>query len=340
MKLLEINDKITSKFSNSNVAIITYHRVSNKCDDWSLNPLPVNSFKDHIKFLTETYNIISLNDLVDSIIKREPIPQRSVILTFDDGYKDNYVNAYPLLKKYEIPATIFLTTKHIGSGELPWNDKVGYIIYNTPLNQIKIDEIGDYPIDSKFRKYQAFSEIKKKLIKCNEIEKSSLIKKLANFCHINVPLEIGNELMLSWDEVIEMDENGVDFGAHTVNHPILTNININDAKWEILQSKKVIEEKIGKQVNSFSYPYGNFNQNISDMIQELNFKCAVTLNQKLINTGNDELYSLGRIDGFEDLSFLKLFLSGYGKYFYNFVKLKNQIITNNPLFYKKIMEKY
>ena len=81
MKLFDI----FANGSKSKVAVLTYHRICNKNDDWSLNPLPVKSFKEHLKFLTDSYNIISLDDLVDLVAKREPIHEKTAVLTFDDG---------------------------------------------------------------------------------------------------------------------------------------------------------------------------------------------------------------------------------------------------------------
>lgn len=340
-KIFDIADsmKLFDVFANgskSKVAVLTYHRICNKNDDWSLNPLTVKSFKEHLKFLTDSYNIISLDDLMDLVIKREPIHEKTAVLTFDDGYKDNYTNAYPLLKKYDIPATIYLTSKLIGSGELVWADKVGYIIYHSSVNHVKINKLGEYSLGSKFEKYQTFSLIKRKLVNLTELEKSTFIDKLASFCQVEIPSDVGCELMLSWDEVKEMDENNINFGAHTINHPVLPELNPKEARWEILESKKVLEENLQKSVNHFSYPYGTFNQDVVNIVKDLKFKSAVTLDQNLVNTKKDDLCTLSRMDGFADLNFLKLFLSGYGTYFYDFVKLKSRIIANNPRLFKMI----
>lgn len=334
MKLFDI----FANGSKSKVAVLTYHRICNKNDDWSLNPLPVKSFKEHLKFLTDSYNIISLDDLVDLVAKREPIHEKTAVLTFDDGYKDNYTNAYPLLEKYDIPATIYLTSKLIGTGELVWADKVGYIIYHSLVDQIKIDELVEYDLGSKFDKYQTFSLIKRKLGDLTELEKSYFIDKLANLCQVEIPADAGCELMLSWDEVKEMDENNIDFGAHTINHPVLPELSSKEARWEILESKRVLEENLQKSVNHFSYPYGTFNQDVVGIVKDLKFKSAVTLDQNLVNTKKDNLYTLSRMDGFADLNFLKLFLSGYGNYFYDFVKLKSRLMANNARLFKSTMK--
>lgn len=82
----------------SNVVILTYHRISNKCDDWSLNPLPIKAFKKHLKFLTKSYNIISLDNLVELMVNQDPISEKTAIITFDDGYKIIIQTRIPYLK--------------------------------------------------------------------------------------------------------------------------------------------------------------------------------------------------------------------------------------------------
>ena len=313
-----------STFPKHEVAILTYHRVSDIQDNWSLNPIKIESFEKHLKFFIKKFNVISLEKLVNLINNKESIPPRTLVITFDDGYKDNYSNAYPLLKKYKVPATIFLTTNFIGNNDLLWHDKVGYIIRNSPMNKIKINGIGEYSLNSDLNRNKAIINIKQYLKNLKNIDMLPILENLAEICNVSVPAEIGADLMLSWDEVIEMSNNGIDFGAHTVNHSILTNVSLKEAKFEILESKKVIENNIQKEVKSFAYPNGNFSPFIIDILKNNGFECALALKQQLINIYNNDLYSLSRIDGLEDLFFLKLFLLGYGKYLIKLVNLKNK----------------
>lgn len=93
-----------------------------------------------------------------------------------------------------------------------------------------------------------------------------LIEKIRDICHVEIPRDLGKELILSWNEVKEMDNSGVAFGAHSVNHPTLTNIPLEQAKNEIIQSKKIIEEKLGKEVTSFSYPHFSSSETYSQSL--------------------------------------------------------------------------
>jgi peptidoglycan/xylan/chitin deacetylase (PgdA/CDA1 family) len=133
-------------------------------------------------------------------------------------------------------------------------------------------------------------------MKITEKEKNQLIKELISKSGVNIP-DLGKELILSWEEVKEMSNSGITFGAHTVTHAILTKVPLAQARYEILQSKKEIEEKIGRPVSAFSYPYGGFedlNDEIINLLKESGFICAVTCIPKTVHYKVNP-YKLGRI---------------------------------------------
>ena len=102
--------------------------------------------------------------------------------------------------------------------------------------------------------------------------------------------------MLSWEEINEMAKNGISFGAHTVNHPILSNVPLSVAERELHESKNVIEAKTGRQVSVFAYPFGkkeHYNQTLYPLLKRLNFTCAVTTVESS-NRHGVNLFSLSR----------------------------------------------
>ncbi|HDN74422.1 MAG TPA: polysaccharide deacetylase family protein, partial [Archaeoglobus sp.] len=235
-------------------------------------------------YFYRNFKILSLNELVQYIRQGKPLPKRVVIITFDDGYRDIYLHAYPILRKYHIPATIFLTTGLIGTGNLFWWDKVAYVIQHTIATQLSLDELGSYSLHSKSARFHASLAITEGLRKLPNERRVSLVEKLLSTTGVDIPEDLGKKLILSWDEVKEMSNGGIEFGAHSVTHPVLTNMPLEEAKWEIVQSKKDIERKIGKEVTAFSYPNGNFSPKIIEIVQESGFDCAVsTLPRKLIS---------------------------------------------------------
>ena len=297
------------KLTKSQTGILQYHRVRPQNDNWSLKPLSLQSFKRQMEYLYRNYEILSLNRLVQYIHQGKPLPEKAVAITFDDGYKYNYLYAYPILKKYHIPATIFLTTGHIGSSKLLWFDEVRYVIHLTPLNQLEFDELGSHPLRTDIDKFRASRIIIKRLKKLPEERKRVLIEKLTNTCQVDIPANLGKELLLSWGEIGEMHNDGVAFGAHSVNHPILTNLPLEEAKREILQSKKDIDEKLGQPVTAFAYPNGNFNSEIVKFIKD-GFTCAVTTGISRLITLKDNPYELDRIQALEDFNKCKVMFSG------------------------------
>jgi peptidoglycan/xylan/chitin deacetylase (PgdA/CDA1 family) len=310
------------KFTKSQVAIFMYHRVSPRNDNWSYRPLSPQSFEEQIHYFCRNFEIISLVELTEYIRQGKSLPEKAVVITFDDGYKDNYLYAYPIIKKYHIPAMLFLTTGHIGKGNLFWWDKVSYIIQHAHINHINIDKLGSHPMQSEADKFQANYLIIERLKKIPEEEKNFLIEKLFNISGVvNIPSDVGQRLILSWDEVCEMNSDGIAFGAHSVSHPILINMPLEQAKWEIMQSKKDIEEKLGEEIGAFSYPNGDSNIEISEFVQESGFTCAVSVLPSKLVSLKDNPYELSRIEPIEDSNKFKAMFCGFGEDLLSIVRL-------------------
>ena len=297
------------KLTKSQVAILLYHRVCPQNDNWSLKPLSPWSFERQMEYFYRNYEILPLDRLVQCIRQVKTLPEKAVVITFDDGYKDNYLYAYPILKKYHIPATIFLTTGHIGSSKLFWFDEVSYVIQLTPLNQLEFDKLDSYPLQTDIDKSRASHIIINRLKNLPEERKRGLIDQLVSTCQVGIPANLGKELLLSWGEVREMHADGVAFGAHSVNHAVLTNLPLEEAKREIIQSKKDIEEKLGQPVTAFSYPNGNFNPEIVKFMKD-GFTCAVTADIPKLITSKDNPYELNRLGTTEDFNKFKVVFSG------------------------------
>lgn len=297
----------------SQVVILMYHRVEPQQDILSLSSVDTPDFEDQIRYLSKTHKILPLDELAQHIREKRPLPKRTAIITFDDGYKDVYIYAYPILKKYNVPATIFLTTGHIGTGNLFWWDKIGYLLWNTKLKRIELDDLGTIPLDQVDDRLQSISKISEHLIKkVTEEKKNKLIEKLVKESGVDIPPDLGKEIILSWHEVKEMNDNGIDFGAHTVTHPILTRVSSKQARAEITQSKREIERRLDQPVTTFSYPngsVGDFDGEITNLLKESGFTCAVTTIPRL-NTPKTDLYGLGRVTPGCDFGSFKFFVSG------------------------------
>ncbi|MFC1966413.1 polysaccharide deacetylase family protein [Chloroflexota bacterium] len=303
------------------VAIIVYHRVLQGQEGSSFDggiPWPTPEvFEKQIRYLREKYNIISFEDFMQYIQKGKELPKNSVIITFDDGYKDNYANAYPILKRYSIPATIFLATGYIGSSALHWSHKIAYAIRKTMLPDLEVADVGRYSLNSVDERLKAISDIKRKLKKMSEQEKNLRVQKIIDVLEVELPEELGKDLFLSWDDVRDMHNSGITFGSHTVTHSILTRISREEARKEITESKRRIEEELGEPVNLFSYPEGTrdcFDDEIKELLKENGFFCAVSASPGT-NKLDTDLYELRRIGPISNgINVLKLKIGGPARY--------------------------
>jgi len=306
-----------------------YHRIFdiNNCDlDFDVGVVTPKEFERQMEYISKNYNPISFDELMECIEKKKNPPENSVIITIDDGYKDCYVNAYPILQRYKVPATLFLATDYINSNELYWWDKVAYAINNTNLSSFSVPELGAYPLGNPCKKLKVKREICKKLRRMSEESKNKIVDELAHTLKVDFEETKEKDLFLTWEEIKKMSENGMDFGAHTCSHAILTKVPYEQAKNEIIKSKSIIESKINKKVNFFSYPSGtisDFDDKIKEYLKNSGFTAAVSTIYG-INRLNSEtdLYSLKRIDVSSDTNIylFKLKLTGMLDYVYGIHK--------------------
>jgi peptidoglycan/xylan/chitin deacetylase (PgdA/CDA1 family) len=297
-------------FSGSQIAIMMYHRVSSIENNYLMSSLPTVTFERQIKYLKENFQLISLDKLSELLKGPEKLPRKAAAITFDDGYKDNFVYAYPILKKYNAPATIFLSTGYIDTDKLFWWDLSNYLVANSLSKRITLKGAGTFQLNSESEKHKTKMQIRKILKRLSEKEKCATISELSKVTGVGAPSGLGKDAILSWAEIKQMASAEITFGAHTVNHPILTNVDKEVCQYEIIQSKRDIEEKLGKPVTSFSYPDGAFNVEIRDIVKKAGFACATITNHfGLVDRGSN-IFSLRRIAAFEDFNVFKGMLSG------------------------------
>lgn len=294
LRLLDAYELLIGCLVKSRATILVYHRFWDITKyPWRLEPITVQDFECQIQYLSQKYRLVPLDKLVQCIQDKEPFPSRSMAITFDDGNRDNYLYTYPILKKYNVPATIFLVSGHIDARELFWWDRVSYVIHNTALETLELDQLGVYWLQSTEDRIRADAAIRVRLSELTEEQRNLSIQNLAIVARVDIPINLGEELILSWDEVREMSKDGFTFGAHTITHPILTKLPVEEARRQIIESKKRIEEEVGQVVTAFSYPHGAYNNSIKEILKESEFTYALTSVPRLV-TLEKGLYELGR----------------------------------------------
>lgn len=266
------------KRRSRNLQILVYHRVNDDCDPF-FPATPVAVFRRQMEYLASCCAVCPLEDAVYRM-KRQDLPDNAVAVTFDDGYRDNYLQAFPLLKEFSIPATIFLATDAIGSGKLLWHDRVFAAFRQTrePFLTAYGDCAKTYPLRTVEEKLVALVRARRFLRSLGEQERPVWIARLGEQLRVEDKTHLPG-LMLTWDEVKIMQRHGVAFGSHSVSHPILPRLSAERAVEEIYTSKQLIEEQLGTPARGFAYPNGteeDYNDQIKGIIKDAGYACAVT----------------------------------------------------------------
>ena len=253
-------------------------------------------------YLSNQFNILSLTEAIQRM-KQKELPDNAIVITFDDGYRDNFLNAFPILTTYSIPATIFLISDVVCSGVPPWYEQVFYSLRktNAPCLHCYGPSKSTYSLKTVPDKALANREILKFLRLLSIEEREFWLDQLTS--QLNIPKPIGEQdLMLSWEDIKTMHENNIHFGSHTATHPILSRLSIEEIKDEVYRSKRVIEDHLGTRINTFAYPSGramDFNQEAKYVVREAGYDCALTMIFGA-NNPDEDLFELRRLTAWDD----------------------------------------
>lgn len=292
--------------------MLAYHGLNNKKSEdlignYDGRQVFVERFIKQIGYLIQKYNIISLGRYIEYLQGKTDIPSYPLIFTFDDGYKNNYNLLFPLVKQYQVPVTIFLTTGNVGKCSPGWLNKIEYAIAMTSKSEFALKVNGavrNFNLDSLSGKGHACAEVKRILKGINQAKIEATVESLVRELKVDIDnVTDENFISLSWPEVKEMSQWGVDFASHSESHPILTNTDAERVKVELSVSKEKIENHLGRKSLFFSYPNGDFNQDVKRMAKEAGYICAVTTTYGLDDRKTDA-YELRRISINNNFSFL------------------------------------
>lgn len=211
---------IEATWKRHDVRVLYYHRVDKSAHRSNVHP---DAFGAQMQYLADMhYQVIHLAKLYQYLEDRSTIPNRTIVLTFDDGFEDNYTTAFPVLRSFGFPAIIFLTAGFIGRDILPVQS--------------------DAPMAGR---------------------------------------------PLSWKQILEMSQKGIDFGAHTLTHPRLSTLSPGDLEEEVIRSKLLIEDKLNRAIEFFCYPKGDLNLRVKAVVKDAGFRGACGVHPGYVSLRSD-----------------------------------------------------
>ncbi len=262
--------------------VLAYHRIldypENYQYDKELISASTDAFEWQVNYIKKNFTPVTFGELVEHYENNVELPKNPIIITFDDGFLDNYTNAFRILKKHDVKATIFISTDYIGSDRTFWFDWLVHLIKTSDKTELKLDTL-NYRLDLNGKNNtRAAYRLLKKMKKVPNDMRLAVIDELEDICNKN-NIASPESGPMTWQQVKEMSDWGIEFGSHTVTHPILSNLNKDELRKELIDSKLTIESKLGKPCDVICYPVGMpgaYNDTVIKCCKDVGYKLGVS----------------------------------------------------------------
>jgi peptidoglycan/xylan/chitin deacetylase (PgdA/CDA1 family) len=300
--------------------ILNYHRVLQPSAYDEAVPAGMvvrpKTFEKHLRYLRRRYRVVSVEELIELREHNETTGRPLCAITFDDGWRDNYEQALPLLRQYGLPATLFISTGFMGTRKTPWFYRLGDVLHRLAemseeqCAMLLSDGPGKLPAGLTGWLTNSPSERRRDIERVVEGMKSlpgaqleALIERLERCLGpASQPVNGNPAAMLDWEQLREMTHSSFEIGSHGVTHFILTQIPKSAMKAEVAHSKGCIEKQLGRSIGGFSYPNGDYSDEIEALVRATGYRYACTTKPGSVNR-SDSLYQLKRIRVHDDVTF-------------------------------------
>lgn len=257
------------------LCVLAYHRVGNE-DDPVYLCTPEDHFDRQLEVLNAHFRIRPLSEALEELKRGNSGPLAAI--TFDDGYLDNYIEAYPLLLRHDVPSSVFLTCDYADQKIVPWPEILKAALMNPAAEEIDLNAfgLGRFVLTSKGDRIVALNKLLHLLKGVSEEKKARVMEFIGAESHYTPP---SGRLMMNWEEIRIMLDGGVSFGSHTLSHPILTRISKEEVLRELATSKRVIEGRIDREIDFLAYPNGqpeDFDESVKVSARAAGYKGAFT----------------------------------------------------------------
>jgi peptidoglycan/xylan/chitin deacetylase (PgdA/CDA1 family) len=286
------------KLKSQALSIVMYHGVTERHLDvpnWS--QLHVDEFGRQIEFLARHYRLLTLGDAIEALREGRPLPPRSACITFDDGFRNVATTAFPILQKYNAPATVFLITGLVGTNRAPWPEQLYQEIVDTRLKRIMFEGT-EFSLDGPGQRENSYVSIVERLKKKPLADRQRCLAELTDALGATEIAQDASVSLMDWDEIEKLAGSGLmTFGSHSHTHPILSRCPVEVQRMELETSRNVLRER-GLSADLFAYPNGtaaDFTDDTKRILIDLGYRCGVATTVGL-NEADADLYALKRVN--------------------------------------------
>jgi peptidoglycan/xylan/chitin deacetylase (PgdA/CDA1 family) len=308
------------------ILILMYHRFSRE-----KNPYKISSaeFAAHLEYLSRNNHVLSLSEAIEHFQNNQPPPPNAAVITIDDGYADAYEIAFPILKKYKMPATLYVVTDFLDGKCWLWTDLMRYVLQKTEKESVCLEFEEGEKIEAKlngdFVRLEVAGRVNAKLKSLSDEIKDVKISEISENLKVEIPeFPPSGYAPISWEQAKEMDAESLRIESHTVSHPILTNVGQERLEEELRNSKSRLENVLGRKVEHFCYPNGNLDEDVRKAVEKAGYTSAVTTAYGF-NSSQSNQFTLRRIDAPPPIEKFAQSASGFEAFTQ---KIRNQNVRN------------
>ena len=284
--------------------VLTYHRVGDAAQsayDPEVYSATVDAFAAQIAHLKQNFDVIRLRDAIDLVTGSSKARGSLLLITFDDGYLDNFEAAFPVLRSHGVPATFFLPTAYIGTSRIPWWDVIAYAVGHARPDRIRLSY--PRPVEYELRSADRSAVVGELLraYKAPDLaDPERFVSGVLAACEVDEPT---GRVFMNWAEAAEMLRGGMDIGSHTHNHYLLARLPLEAQYEELRLSRSILEGHLGGQIDSLAYPVGSRNALTYQALEQAGYRIAFSGYGRVNVPGSIDRYEVRRYGVEDDLAY-------------------------------------
>lgn len=294
--------QVLRRIKKNDPVILMYHRI---LQDEFINGLTPQEFEQQIAYISKHFNVVSIDDLLRDA-NNNCVKPHSLALTFDDGHYDFYAHAWPILKKYKLPASLYITTGFVDGTTWLWPDLLKYILLNSNTALLNVEPLGDISTH-KTEHHVSWHKLGDHCLTLSTEARNRLLYKLAADAKISVSATPQPPFhAVTWPQLKEMCHEGLVVGSHTVTHPILSSLSIENVHYELATSASTIQQHLGTAPAGICYPNGRPEDISEAVIKAAEFNgYTYGLMGRYSRFNNTRMFNIGRIAANKDFFYFK-----------------------------------
>lgn len=292
--------------SRRDLRVLAYHRVLESADppgfdfDVELISASAEAFRRQMAYLRKHFSPMTFDEVLERIEHGRSLPRNAVLVTFDDGYEDNYRVAYPILRELGMSAMFFVSTGHIDSGRPFAFDWLVHMVCRSADGSLQLPELGiDWTLGRKLEERRAQAATLLDRLKALDAEaQNALIAGLEERWGMRRAGAPADCRPMNWDQLREMRAHGMEVGSHGVDHNMLSKLPYARMVAEVVGSKRVLERELGGAVSVLSYPVGGpdaYDGDTIEAVRAAGYRMACSYIGGVAAVGESSRYALPRL---------------------------------------------